>query len=83
MFKLYKNIYEYFYCILNRLKSNRVFIDRTLFFIVLGIIICIKNWRYEYLFNHKWTSIQNTKSELGIYKSIINEINLAFNSKGT
>ena len=45
-------------------------------------IIRIKNWRYEYLFKPKLTSIHNTNSELGIYKSIINEINLDFKSTG-
>jgi len=42
-----------------------------------------KGWRYEYIFNNNWRSIQNTKNELGIYQSIINEINLDFNAKGT
>ena len=42
-------------------------------------IIRIKNWRYEYLFKPKLTSIHDTNSELEIYKSIINEINLDFN----
>jgi hypothetical protein len=40
-----------------------------------------KEWRCEYLFNNKWTSIHNTK--LDVYQSIINEINLDFNAKGT
>lgn len=42
----------------------------------------IKEWRYEYIFNNKWISIQNTNNKLGIYQSIINEINLDFNAKG-
>ena len=42
-----------------------------------------KEWRYEYIFNNKWRSIHNTNSELGIYQSIINKINLDFNAKGT
>jgi len=42
-------------------------------------IIRVKNWRHEYLFKPKLTSIHNTNSELGIYKSIIKEINLDFN----
>ena len=45
--------------------------------------IDIKEWRYEYLFNNKWTSVHNKKNELGIYQSIINNLNLDFNAKGT
>lgn len=45
--------------------------------------INIKEWRYEYIFDNKWISIYNTKKELGVYQSIINEINLDFNAKGT
>lgn len=44
--------------------------------------IDIKEWRFEYLFNPKWKSIHNN-GKLGIYQSIINEINLDFNAKGT
>jgi len=42
-------------------------------------IIRIKNWRYEYLFKPKWATVYSTNNELGIYKSIINEINMDFN----
>ena len=45
-------------------------------------IIRIRNWRYEYLFKPKLTNIHSTNSELGIYKSIINEMNLDFKSTG-
>jgi hypothetical protein len=46
-------------------------------------LIGIKEWRYEYVFKKKWTSIDSSNTELGIYQSIINEINLDFNAKGT
>lgn len=57
-------------------NSNTVFITNKFNF------IDIKEWRYDFIFNNKWTSINKT-SELGIYQSIINEINLDFNDKGT
>ena len=45
--------------------------------------IDVQGWRFEYIFNNKWKYIHNTGSQLGIYQSIINEINLDFNAKGT
>lgn len=41
MFKFFKHITEYFYFILNIIKSNKVFLCRILLFIILGILICI------------------------------------------
>jgi len=140
-FIVYKHISDYFYYILITIKHNKVFICRTLLFIMLGIIIyifiynifilCInvydqyiftmregrvsynkcvlehrlslnqglnntniifnnfkpsiiriKNWRYEYLFKPKLTPLHDPNGELGIYKSIINQINTDFKSTG-
>lgn len=44
--------------------------------------IIFKEWRSLYLFNNEWTSFDSTNNKLGIYQSIINEVNLDFN-KGT
>lgn len=41
-----------------------------------------KELRYNY-FNNKLINFNDTKSELGIYKSIMNEINLDFHTRGT
>jgi hypothetical protein len=40
-------------------------------------------WRYEYIFNAKWTSIHKAENGLGIYQSIINTLNLDFKGAGT
>lgn len=56
-------------------NTNIVFKDNSL--------IHYKEWRYEYIFKNEWTSIYSNNSKLGIYQSIINEINLDFKIKGT
>jgi hypothetical protein len=93
---IYKDIYDQYIfalregkvnfnkCVLeHRLHINRI-LNNTNTDTVINITNYIgKEWRYEYIFKNKWTSIPNTNSELGIYQSIVNEINLDFNAKGT
>ena len=72
---LNKCIWEHKYYLNNILNNNtHNIINKTNFL--------IKEWRSEYIFDNKWTSIQNTNNQLGIYQSIINGINLDFNAKG-
>jgi hypothetical protein len=140
--KFYEDIYKLLYFLVNKIKSNKIFLYRVLFFILVATFVCIcslyiiilskdiyriyidnlsvgkgnynrcvlehklllnnvlnntntglitnktsfidiKELRHEYLFNKTWVSVHNTSSQLGIYQSIINQINLDFSSKGT
>lgn len=46
-------------------------------------IIDFKELKYQDGLNNKWTFVKNTNNEISIYKAIIQEISLDFNTKGT
>lgn len=93
---IYKNIHDHYNIALRegKVNFNKCILEHKLYIshilnntntdtITKTNFIDYKGWRYEYLFNNKWTSIHNTNNELGIYQSIINQLNLDFNAKST
>jgi len=83
VFSVRENKVNYIKCVLEHKSSLNQVLSNTKITYNRARFIDIKEWRYDYNFKGKWTDFNNTNSELGIYKSIMNEINLDFNAKGT
>lgn len=83
VFSVRENKVNHIKCVLEHKSSLNPVFNNTKITFSRARFINIKESRYDYNFKVKWTDINNTNSELGIYKSIMNEINLDFNAKGT